>query len=172
MALQEVALINTITPDPPHTPYHTPYYPNGMKKEWILVASREEARIFSRRGVGPLQLIVDFGNPTGRLKAQDLESDEPGRATDNRMRARHAYQTHESAKERALRNFYREVIDRIQHANFDHEYDSLTLIAEPRLLGIIRALLPQEVHSSVMREIPKDLSYEDDKSILSRLSHD
>lgn len=143
-----------------------------MKEEWILVASREEARIFSRSGVGPLRLVVDMGNPTGRLKAHDLESDAPGRATDNRMRARHAYSTEESVRDRALRTFYREVIDRIERAHFDRDFDSLTLIAEPRLLGIIRALLPPGIQSSVMREIPKDLSYEDDSTILSRLSHD
>jgi protein required for attachment to host cells len=141
-----------------------------MKEEWILVASRDEARIFSRRGMGPLSLICDMGNPVGRLKAQDLESDTPGRSTDNRMRARHAYSTEESMRDRFLRDFYREVLERIEKADFAHQYDTLTLIAEPRLLGIIRALLPPGVKSSVTREIAKDLSFEDDKNILERLS--
>lgn len=142
-----------------------------MKKEWILVASREEARLFSRQGIGALHLIRDLGNPSGLLKAQDLESDKPGRSADNRMRARHAYSTEESIRDRNLRDFYREVIDRIEGAMFAHEYDSLTLIAEPRLLGIIRDLLPEGVKRTVGREISKDLSYEDDRMILSRLSH-
>lgn len=120
--------------------------------------------------MGPLSLICDMGNPVGRLKAQDLESDTPGRSTDNRMRARHAYSTEESMRDRFLRDFYREVLERIEKADFAHQYDTLTLIAEPRLLGIIRALLPPGVKSSVTREIAKDLSFEDDKNILERLS--
>jgi protein required for attachment to host cells len=140
-----------------------------MKTEWILVASREEARLYSRRGVGPVSLISDMGNPTGLLRAQDLESDAPGRATDNRMRARHAYSTQESSKDRMLRNFYREVIDRLERGLYDHEYDCITIMAEPRLLGIIRDLLPKEVAKRVSREIPKDLAFEEERQILARL---
>jgi protein required for attachment to host cells len=140
-----------------------------MKTEWILVASREEARIFSRHGVGQLSLICDLGNPSGLLRLQDLESDWPGRSTDNRMRARHPYSSQESSKERALRNFYREVVDRLERGLFEHSFDGLTLIAEPRLLGTIRSLLPEAIKNAVDREIAKDLSYEGEKQILSRL---
>jgi protein required for attachment to host cells len=140
-----------------------------MKQEWILVASREEARVFGRRGVGPLELVCDIGNISGRLKLHDLETDTPGRSTDNRMHARHALSTEESSKERALRDFYRDVADRLERGLYDHEYDSLTLIAEPRLLGIIRGLLSTKVSRSVSREIPKDLSYEEEKQLLARL---
>ncbi len=143
---------------------------SAMKTEWILVASREEARIFSRSGAGPLSLVCDMGNPAGLLKLQDLESDWPGRSTDNRMRARHSYSTQESSKERSLRNFYRVVVDRIERGLFEHAFDGLTLIAEPRLLGTIRSLLPEAIIKVVDREISKDLSYEGEKQILARLS--
>jgi protein required for attachment to host cells len=140
-----------------------------MKHEWILVSSRDEARLFARQGVGPLRLVSDMGNIAGRLKPQDLESDTPGRSTDNRMHARHALSTEESKKDRYLRDFYREVVDRLERGLYDHEYDSLTIIAEPRLLGIIRELLPEKVKRSVTREIPKDLSYEEEPQIIKRL---
>jgi protein required for attachment to host cells len=140
-----------------------------MKYEWILVASRDEARIYSRKGLGPLELITDIGNPAGRLRTQDLESDRPGRANDNRMRARRAYSTEESARDRSLKDFYREVIDIVECAMYEHRFESLTLIAEPRLLGIIRNLLPPNVEKLIDREIPKDLSYEEPKEILARI---
>ena len=140
-----------------------------MKKEWIVVASREEVRIFQRMGVGALELIRDIGNPAGTLKTQDLESDKPGRASDNRMRARHAYSTEESSRDRSLRGFYRDVIDLIERAVYEHNFDNLTLIAEPRLLGIIRELMPPSVRRSLHREIPNDLSYEEPPQIIARL---
>lgn len=85
------------------------------------------------------------------------------------MRARHTYSTQESPTERAIRTFYREVVDRLERGAYTHEYDELTLIAEPRLLGIIRELLPDSVRTKVTREIAKDLSYEDALEIQSRL---
>jgi protein required for attachment to host cells len=87
------------------------------------------------------------------------------------MRARHSYSTQESAKDRSLRNFYREVFERIERGSFDQEFDTLTVIAEPRLLGIIRALMPKGVSETVGREIKKDLAYEDERMIIDRLSH-
>jgi protein required for attachment to host cells len=144
-------------------------YTSRMKQEWIVVASREEVRIFGRKGVGQLELIRDIGNPAGILRTQDLESDKPGRATDNRMRGRHAYSTEESARDRSLRDFYRDVIDIIERGMYEHVFDSITLIAEPRLLGIIRGLLPPGLTKLVRQEIPKDLSYEDPPQILARI---
>jgi protein required for attachment to host cells len=140
-----------------------------MREEWILVASREEARIFQKKGIAPLKLLIDLGNPSAMLRPHDIESDKPGRATDNRMRARHTYSSQESPTERAIRTFYREVVDRLERGAYAHEYDELTLIAEPRLLGIIRELLPDTVRVKVTREIAKDLSYEDALEIQSRL---
>ena len=142
-----------------------------MKEEWILVASRDEARIYGRSDKGPLHLVCDMGNPAGLQRTRDLESDAPGRATDNRMRARHAYSTQESAKDHSLRSFYREVFERIERGSFDQEFDTLTIIAEPRLLGILRALMPKGVSEAVGREIKKDLAYEDERMIINRLDH-
>jgi len=87
------------------------------------------------------------------------------------MRARHAYSTQESAKDHSLRTFYREVFDRIERGSFAQEFDTLTVIAEPRLLGMLRELMPKGVSGMVGREIKKDLAYEDERMILDRLSH-
>ncbi len=140
-----------------------------MKQEWIVVASHEEVRIFARSGVRPLELIREIGNPAGILRTQDLESDSPGRSTDNRMRARHAYSSQESSRDRSLKTFYREIIEFLQQGAFEHRFDSLTIIAEPRLLGILRPLLSKQLHTLVHHEISKDLSYEEPAEILARL---
>jgi protein required for attachment to host cells len=86
------------------------------------------------------------------------------------MRARHAYSTEESSRERSLRDFYREVVEIIERAMFEHTFDSMVLIAEPRLLGTIRSLLPTELQKLVRAEVPKDLSYEGPSEIVARVS--
>lgn len=140
-----------------------------METTWVMVASRDEVRIFSRVGRGPLTLERDIGNPLGRLKNQDLESDKAGAANDNRIWGRPAYSSEESAKERSLKDFYRAVCDQVDHGLSTHQFTSLVLIAEPRLLGYIRGMLSKNVARAVSQTISKDLSGERDQEIESRL---
>lgn len=140
-----------------------------METTWIVVASRDEVRIFSRVGRAHLKLERDIGNPLGRLKNQDLESDKAGAANDNRFRGRPAYSTEESAKERALKDFYREVCDQLDHALSTQQFSSLILIAEPRLLGYLRGIVSKNVERAIAHTIAKDLSAERDSDIESRL---
>lgn len=140
-----------------------------MNERWILVASREEARIFSLTAERDLVLIADIGNPTARLKLQDLESDTPGRVSDNRMRARYPLRSEETSVERLLRDFYREVFDFLEKKFFAHEFSHLTCIAEPRLLGILRRLYPSALERIKPDEIPKDLSFEPPPNIAKYL---
>lgn len=140
-----------------------------METTWILVASRDEVRIFSRIGRGHIKLERDIGNPLGRLKNQDLESDKAGAANDNRIWGRPAYSSEESAKERTLKDFYREVCDQVDHSLSLHQFDRLVLIAEPRLLGYIKGMLSTNVERAVTQTIPKDLSAEREGEIESRL---
>lgn len=140
-----------------------------METTWIVVASRDEVRIFSRKGRDHLILEKDIGNPLGRLKESDLGTDKQGASNDNRMRARPSYSTEESARERALKDFYREVGDQLDHALSTHHFSKLVLIAEPRLLGYIRGILSKNVRRVISHEIPKDLSMERDVEIEQRL---
>lgn len=140
-----------------------------MKTTWIVVASREEVRIFSREGRGHIKLERDIGNPTARLKLQDLITDRSGAPSDNRMRRRPSYSTEESPRERAVKDFYREVCEQLDRALSKHEFADLILIAEPRLLGYLRGMLSKNLEQSVVREISKDLSAERDTDIETRL---
>ena len=46
-----------------------------MLTTWAVIASRDQVRIFSREGLGKLRLEYEVGNPAGRLKNQDIQSD-------------------------------------------------------------------------------------------------
>ena len=140
-----------------------------METTWIIVASRDEVRIFSRKGKEHLVLEKDIGNPLGRLKEHDLVTDKQGASTDNRMRARQSYSTEESSRERALKDFYREVCDQLDRALSTHQCSKFVLVAEPRLLGYIRGILSKNCHRAIEQEIPKDLSMERDLEIEQRL---
>ncbi len=141
-----------------------------MPKTWILVASRDQARIFVREGLGKLSLRWDVGNPAGRLKNQDIESDRHGASTDNRMRAQQSYSTEEEARDRLLKNFYRDTLASVERDYMKEGGDRLVIAAEPRLLGIIRELLPLHLQRALSQEIPKDLWHEQAREIEARLT--
>lgn len=140
-----------------------------MDTTWIVVASRDEVRIFERKGKKDLTLVTAIGNPEGKLHPRDLVSDKAGTSSDNRMRRRLAYSTEQSPKERSLINFYREIGDQIDLALNKQKFDRLILIAEPRLLGILRSVLPSSVHHVIIQEIHKDLAFATEEQIMERL---
>jgi protein required for attachment to host cells len=141
-----------------------------MTTTWILVASRDEARVFSKQGAEEsLTLEIDLGNLAGRLKNSDIDSDRAGRATDNRMHARHAYSTEVEPRDHLLQAFYKETLHSIRHAFIERRFDDLIIMAEPRLLGLIREQLPEMLRDVVKREVPKDLSFASPQQIATRL---
>ena len=141
-----------------------------MLTTWVIIASRDQVRIFSRQGLGKLQLEYEVENAAGRLKNQDIESDKHGASTDNRYIGRHAYSTEEEARDRALVDFYRGVIHRLDHEFVSRRIDRLVIAAEPRLLGFIRPLLTPALDRALTQEIRKDLWHERGEEIGERLS--
>jgi protein required for attachment to host cells len=141
-----------------------------MSPIWIIVASRDEVRVFSRETpTSRLVLEIDVGNPAGRLRNGDINSDKAGASTDNRMRGRHAYSTEEEPRERLLRGFYRDFLEEVRKAHLAQRFANLVLVAEPRLLGVLRSLMPDTLREAVMRELPKDLSFAPVRSLERRL---
>ena len=140
-----------------------------MDRTWIVVASRDEVRIFERVGTNPISLITDIGNPEGRWRAQDFVSDRAGASNDNRKPGRPCYSTEQSPKERSLVHFYDEISDQLDLALDKGRFERLIIVAEPRLLGILRSLMPTSLHRVIVQEIHKDLSFADVKQIEERL---
>jgi protein required for attachment to host cells len=141
-----------------------------MSTTWILVASRDEVRVFSRQGTGrALTLEIDIGNPSGRLKNSDIDSDRAGRSTDNRMHARHAYSSEVSPRDHLLHGFYTEILTTLRLAYLQQRFDDLILVAEPRLLGVIRERLPEILRPVITREVPRDLSFASPQQLASRV---
>lgn len=140
-----------------------------MLTTWVVIASRDQVRVFSRQGLGKLSLELELGNASGRLRNGEIESDKHGASTDNRFRAQHAYSTEEQARDRLLKDFYREVMHRLEHDFTARRIDRLVIAAEPRLLGILRELLPPSLERALTQEIRKDLWHERGEEIGDRL---
>jgi protein required for attachment to host cells len=70
---------------------------------------------------------------------------------------------------RLLQNFYRELARQLDISFSQHRFSELVLVAEPRLLGVIRPLLSEQLRRIVRTELHKDITFETSKEIEERV---
>ena len=128
-----------------------------MKTEWILVADAAEARILERRSrrAVPAELAA-FCHPEAHLREQDLVSDKRGRSFDSRGEGRHAMEPRTTQQRHEAMRFAKRLADELERAA--SQFDTLTIIASPELLGLLRKELHTTVRQRLTREIAKNLA--------------
>lgn len=129
-----------------------------MAKNWILVAHRGGARIFSSAGAqAPLTLIDDIEHPAGRLRDGDIDADRPGRSHDRHGDQRHGMSREVSPTEHLAAGFARDLAARLRAARLEQQFERLVLVAGPAFLGHLRAALDEHTAASVKASLDKDL---------------
>jgi protein required for attachment to host cells len=143
-----------------------------MNTTWILVAHRGGARLFENSGPGKgLQLVEDIPHPEGRLKSGEINADKPGRAFDSIGNGRHSMsQEHEAADQVSLM-FAKHLCDKLEKARAENRFGKLVLVAEPRLLGELRAALDKPTTALVSATLDKDFAGVDNRDIPKRLGN-
>lgn len=141
-----------------------------MKTNWILVANQAEAQIYSSGQIPRGLLLVDtLVNEVGTAHPRDLGSDAPGRAFDHFGSARHSMEPHVGVKQERRRRFVKAMVERLEQAHLQGDFDKLVLLAAPAVLGVIRKTLPADLVKSVIKEIPKDVIGQSVDKIQSQL---
>lgn len=128
---------------------------------WIVVTSQKEARVFTtsdrRRR---LKLLKTFKNPLAGEKRRDLIRKEAGRGVKSfgRVGAVSYSQTkRRDPVDEAARQFARELSRFLDADRLKGNFESLTVVAEARLLGKIRSEMSRDLAHSVQRWLRKDL---------------
>lgn len=143
---------------------------NTTKTTWILVAHRAGAVLYASHGSGlPLARVVEIENPDGRLKAGDVESDRPGRAFDRVGGGRHSMSVEEAVPEHLARAFVQQLVERLERGRLDHAFGRFALIAPPKLLGQLRAALPDSLRTLLVAALAKDLARSDAAGVREHL---
>lgn len=139
--------------------------------DWMLVADRSQAKIY-QGPPGPnnhFAMHVAFEHPEGRLRRQDMESDEPGRIT-LAGGSRTATEEHEGPEHREARKFATKLCSYLDGACKKHDFDRLVVIAPPFFLGVLRDHFTGPVKSRILCEIDLDLAPLTDPQIHPRLA--
>jgi protein required for attachment to host cells len=78
--------------------------------------------------------------------------------------ANHGKQSHDidakgNARELNRKDFCKQVIHKVQDEFHSHKFEELVIIAGPKILGDIRAMMPKELKHLNIKEIHKDLTH-------------
>jgi protein required for attachment to host cells len=125
--------------------------------------------LFESPGPGKgLQLVEDIPHPEGRLKNGEINTDRPGRAFDSFSRRHGMSQEHEATDQVSLM-FARHLCDKLEKARAENRFAKLVLVAEPRLLGELRAALDKHTAALVSATLDKDLVGVDNRDLPKHL---
>ncbi|HMB38392.1 MAG TPA: host attachment protein [Wenzhouxiangellaceae bacterium] len=130
-----------------------------MASYWILAADSTEARLFTRekKFSAPVER-QDWLHPESRLPGRDLEHDRQGKTFSSHGYGQSDNQKHTEPKQREAQDFARQLADHLEKARTKGEIESLSIVAEPSFLGLLREQLDTETRALVDKEVDKNLT--------------
>jgi protein required for attachment to host cells len=125
---------------------------------WVLVADGAQAQVFEHGGPGkgliPVKGMHFSEEP---LKAQDINSDRPGRHYSGGVGARSGMEQSDPVAVREER-FVKGIAAELETMRQQGRFDRLIIAAAPTALGDIRPALSDAVKQTIIAELPKDLT--------------
>lgn len=141
-----------------------------MSNYVVVVADAARARIFSRtKKFSPLQEETVLTHPESRLQRQDLVSDRAGTVHESRTHGESQAEEPTDPKRHEAESFAREVANHLHQRRHNGGLEGLTLVAEPRFLGLLRSALDEATKKLVILEVRASLTRENAESIQSRI---
>lgn len=130
-----------------------------MADFWILAADSTEARLFTRdKKFSPLVEHQDWLHPESRLPGRDLEHDRQGKTFSSHGHGQSDNEKPTDPKKREAQDFAREVARHLDTARANGEFKSLSIIADPSFLGLLRDNLDSKTRDLIDREVDKNLT--------------
>jgi len=134
-----------------------------MTKTWILIANASVAFLYEPEWVNSkptLKLVGEYSHPDSRKKDRQITSDREGQyiaRTGGHGNFIEASDPHQYEAE----VFARELFQVIEQGRVNNKYQSLTLIAAPHFMGLLRQCIDERPLKNVdITEIQKDYTKE------------
>ena len=144
-----------------------------MPTTWILIADGARARVLAQeKDFAALEPALEEEELTGTTaQSKEIASDRPGRSFDSGGEGRHAMEPPTDPQRHAKYEFARELAQHLEKAANEHRFDRLVVVAAPKALGDLRALLPKTVQGKIAAEIDKDLTKVPRQELGKHLAH-
>lgn len=125
---------------------------------WVIVTDSTRMRIFvADTPLGPLTEAGNLVHGEGRLRNQDLISDDGGRAFDSKGSGRHGMDPKTDAKTQEHVNFAVEICRYLEEEYRASSYSRLYLVAPPAMMGLLRDRLDKHVQQLLVGSLDKNL---------------
>ena len=141
-----------------------------MANTWIVAADASRARVLQVAGPKRLVEVDNLLNPEGRLQNREVNTDAAGRFSGPDRPGGHSSGDENRTMDHQDERFAKRLGDYLDKARTEHRYDELVLVAPPRFLGMIRKELGKEVEKLVAGQVPKDLSWFNQRELENYLS--
>lgn len=144
----------------------------------ILVADQAEADFYDMGHADETPRFAGgVGDPKAHLHDREIDSDRPGRVFDHAptaggrrgATAHHATDGERSPRKHEAGEFARRIVQILEKARREGEFDRLIVMAPPAFLGMLREALPDSLRSVMAAEVAKDLVHQPPSSLRSHL---
>lgn len=136
-----------------------------MKRSWILVANKSNARIFERKSRKDFKLVGSLTNPEAKLNEGERVSDRNGSMAQSNGHGQQSFTPKTTAKEHNEEIFAKEINEFLEKNRNQNKFDDLEIVAAPSFLGVIRNNLDKELNKQVSNCLNKDFSQRSDDEI-------
>lgn len=134
-----------------------------MKKKWVVVANRSEAKIFEYQGpTHGLKLLQSMENPDGRLRNSDL-------VTGAGQASRSDFDFFHEPKKKVAAAFAGRLSDFMNLERKKDSYSNFILVSEPGFMGLILGKLDDKSREKIYHKMPKDIVNERESSLMNHL---
>jgi protein required for attachment to host cells len=129
-----------------------------MRRTWILVANRAEAKIFENFGPRPNPALVEeMFHPKSREKTGELLTDKAGGSFDRMRNERHAMSKPVDPHAHEAEVFAKEIATKLDKARMEGAFSDLLVIAEPSFLGTLTERFSAPMAQMVTKTAGKNL---------------
>lgn len=148
-----------------------------MSTTWIVSADAGRARIFAESDPQQaLEEVKDMVSANARLRDSDINTDRigataagqsihsTGGATPNKQ-----YQPAQTPEQHDATLFAKDVCGFLLQGMQDKRFQKLSLVAEPRFLGVLREALDNQLKPLINLELNKDYSHLDGRQLREQL---
>ncbi|TGL61475.1 host attachment protein [Leptospira sarikeiensis] len=134
-----------------------------MKKKWVVVANRSEAKIFEYQGPSNgLKLVQSMENPEGRLRNSDL-------VTGAGQASRSDFDFFHEPKKRVAAAFAGKLCDFVNLERKKDSFSNFILVSEPGFMGMILGKLDDKSRERIYHKMPKDIVHERESNLMNHL---
>jgi protein required for attachment to host cells len=136
---------------------------------WYIIADGGRARFVERDEQGAYRTVVSFVAAELHDRSSDLGRDRPARVKESANAARHAVEPRRDLHEAAKEDFVKLVAEQIEAEHGRDQFDSLVLIAPPRVLTELKEKLSKPMAKIVVKDLQKDLTKVPDHDLTEHL---